>query len=217
MFSKRHGLEGGRQAYFTLTPLVYIHCLLGVDVHFWPGLSSTRLAPCGVLRNDSMSSAMIGDGQTSHLYWIPFLHWAHGALSHEVHINTSYISCLFESLCNIVEVSHLHYTCVCLCMFIYSYHMPRAGCPLYICPIMKDRLQYINDKACTTTRAHCCTNCCIVNSLGYKKGFQLVNEVMLGRDGMTRAENKNDLRSIIKVSAFSCLLLYINLLIYIYI
>ena len=82
---------------------------------------------------------------------------------------------------------------MCLLLFIYI--------NIELCAVGKqDRINFLRDRACATTRAHCCEDCCIVNNIGYEKGKQLVYDCMVARDTMTRAENKNDLRAIINVS-----------------
>jgi hypothetical protein len=65
--------------------------------------------------------------------------------------------------------------------------------------LLQDRVYRASERSCAITRAHCCVDCCIVNKVGYKKGKEIVQDCILSRDTMTRQENKNDLRIIIKV------------------
>ena len=61
--------------------------------------------------------------------------------------------------------------------------------------------QPLGDQADAVTRAHCCTDCCVLSKLGYEEGKRVVYDCMAARDSMTRAENKDDLRAIVKVRA----------------
>lgn len=78
----------------------------------------------------------------------------------------------------------------------------------------QDRLPRIKERACAITRAQCCMDCCVVNELGYKKGYNLTLSCMLGREEMTREENKNDLRATIQVGASKYNINYIYSLLY---
>ena len=64
---------------------------------------------------------------------------------------------------------------------------------------MREALLELRQRADVVTRAHCCTECCVLNGLGYPGGKQLVFECMSSRATMTRKENKADLHSIVKV------------------
>ena len=62
----------------------------------------------------------------------------------------------------------------------------------------------LRQQADAVTRAHCCVDCCVLSKLGYEQGKEVIYDCMLQRDGMSRVENKNDLRALIKVS--TCIL-----------
>lgn len=64
---------------------------------------------------------------------------------------------------------------------------------------LQDRLPRIKERACAITRAQCCLDCCVVNELGYKKGYNMILNCMMAREEMSREENKNDLRATIQV------------------
>ena len=64
---------------------------------------------------------------------------------------------------------------------------------------MQDRVYKAKERACVVTRSHCCVDCCVVNKLGYDLGKQVIFDTMMARDSMTRQENKNDLRGVIKI------------------
>ena len=61
------------------------------------------------------------------------------------------------------------------------------------------RMASLHAMADVATRAHCCTNCCVLSTLGYQKGKEIVFNCMRSRDTMDRAEKNNDLRAVIKV------------------
>lgn len=58
----------------------------------------------------------------------------------------------------------------------------------------------IRQRASAVTRAHCCEDVCILSGLSFDKGLDAVHKTMTDREGMTRTENKNDLRDKIMVS-----------------
>lgn len=71
-------------------------------------------------------------------------------------------------------------------------------------------MELLRERSSAVTRAHCCVDCCIVNQLGFKKGMEVVYDVMSSRDTMSREENRNDLRGIIKVSTLNEYHIYIS-------
>ena len=60
-------------------------------------------------------------------------------------------------------------------------------------------MKNLQDMADAVTRAHCCKRCCILSELDYSEGKRVVYDCMANRHGMTRAENNNDLRGVVKV------------------
>lgn len=58
------------------------------------------------------------------------------------------------------------------------------------------------------TRSQCCGDCCVLASLGYEKGKEVVYDCLWKRERMTREEKRNDLRNLVSVShlhfLFSC-------------
>jgi hypothetical protein len=59
-------------------------------------------------------------------------------------------------------------------------------------------------RASAVTRAHCCCDCCILSTLSYDRGKEVVSNIMSLRESMNRSENKNDLREKIHVSFCCC-------------
>lgn len=68
---------------------------------------------------------------------------------------------------------------------------------------VKDRAM-LRNRADAITREHCCDDFCVLEKLGFARGRQFVYECLCERDGMTRAENKDDLRGIVKVCCVLC-------------
>ena len=65
---------------------------------------------------------------------------------------------------------------------------------------VEEQLRTIRQRASAVTRAHCCEDVCILSGLSYDKGLDTVHKTINDREGMTRTENKNDLREKIMVS-----------------
>ena len=69
----------------------------------------------------------------------------------------------------------------------------------------------LREQADAVTRANCCMDCCILQKCGYEAGKKLVLECMKKREGMTRKENKDNLRQLVKVrwmTIFECMSLH---------
>ena len=84
-------------------------------------------------------------------------------------------------------------------VFVFLFLLSRAGA------WVKEQSRTIKQRASAVTRAHCCEDVCILSGLSYEKGLDAVYKTINDREGMTRTENKNDLREKIMVSFYDVL------------
>ena len=69
-----------------------------------------------------------------------------------------------------------------------------------ICICYLKATKTLREQADAVTRARCCKECCVLKHMDYDTGKQFVFACMQKRASMTRSENKDDLRELIKVS-----------------
>ena len=70
---------------------------------------------------------------------------------------------------------------------------------MFACVFITAQTSSLKDRASAVTRAHCCEDCCIISSLSFVQGYEVVHNIMKEREHMSRTENKNDLRDRIMV------------------